>query len=50
MARLNSKVSGKGSLSDKTYDAISEAVRSHFGRYAGYAQQYLYHYARKGKE
>jgi N-glycosylase/DNA lyase len=50
VARLNSKLSGKSTLSEKTYDAISSAARAYFGRYAGYAQQYLYHYARKGAE
>jgi len=48
--KLNSRLSRKTTLSEKTYDAISEAARAYFGRYAGYAQQYLYHYARKGGE
>jgi N-glycosylase/DNA lyase len=48
VARLNSKLSGRSSLSAKTYDEISETARAYFGRYAGYAQQYLFYYARKG--
>ncbi|MDP3787400.1 MAG: DNA glycosylase [Candidatus Omnitrophota bacterium] len=28
---------------------IAEFARSHFGRYAGYAQEYLYHYLRRGR-
>jgi N-glycosylase/DNA lyase len=28
---------------------IAEFARSHFGRYAGYAQEYLYHYLRCGR-
>jgi len=50
IARLNSKVSGKSTLSENTYDAMSEAARAHFGRYAGYAQQYLFCYARNSVE
>jgi N-glycosylase/DNA lyase len=30
----------------KSYSKKSEAARRYFGRYAGYAQQYLYHYTR----
>ena len=30
-------------------DKIREFARGYFGKYAGYAQQYLYHYARRGK-
>lgn len=30
----------------KSYKKKSEAARAHFGRYAGYAQEYLYHYYR----
>lgn len=32
--------------SGKSYSKKSEAARRYFGRYAGYAQQYLYHYTR----
>lgn len=31
-----------GSLSSGLYEEISEVMRDYFGRYAGYAQQYLY--------
>jgi N-glycosylase/DNA lyase len=41
--RLQSVVSGRTSLSGATYDELSTAVREYFGRYAGYAQQYLFH-------
>ena len=34
------------SLSGRLYDSISASARSYFGKYAGYAQQYLYMYAR----
>ena len=30
----------------KSYAKKSEAARNYFGRYAGYAQEYLYHYSR----
>lgn len=30
----------------KSYSKKSEAARDYFGRYAGYAQEYLYHYTR----
>jgi N-glycosylase/DNA lyase len=30
----------------KSYSKRSEAARDYFGRYAGYAQEYLYHYTR----
>jgi N-glycosylase/DNA lyase len=28
------------------YEILSEVMRSYFGEYAGYAQQYLYYYMR----
>ncbi len=34
------------SLSGSLYDSISSRARSHFGKYAGYAQQYLFMLAR----
>lgn len=34
------------SLTDQTYDALASAVRERFGAYAGWAQQYLFCYAR----
>jgi N-glycosylase/DNA lyase len=33
----------------KTYKRKSEAARLHFGRYAGYAQEFLFHYTRTQK-
>lgn len=38
---------GKVKLSPSDYDRISAKVRGHFGRYAGYAQQYLFVTARE---
>lgn len=38
---------GKLRLSLRDYDRISGAARRHFGKYAGYAQQYLYMAARE---
>lgn len=34
------------SLSGRLYQSISSAARAYYGKYAGYAQQYLYMYAR----
>jgi N-glycosylase/DNA lyase len=34
-------------LSSRQYMQIADAMRAYFGRYAGYAQQYLYCYARR---
>lgn len=34
-------------LHDQNYDTTSENVRKHFGKKAGYAQEYLFHAARK---
>lgn len=36
------RISDSGSLTQKKYFAISEAMRKKFGKYAGYAQLYLY--------
>jgi N-glycosylase/DNA lyase len=33
-------------LSLQTYRKLSKTLRSYFGKYAGYAQEYLYHFAR----
>jgi N-glycosylase/DNA lyase len=44
--KLASKVSGKGSLSEATYERAAAAARGYFGEYAGYAQQYLFHHER----
>lgn len=35
-------------VSPTQYERISVSARGYFGEYAGYAQEYLYHYARKG--
>ncbi len=40
------KLSLKPSLSTKAYDEIGAFARGYFGEYAGYAQEYLFHYAR----
>lgn len=36
-------------LSDNQYSILSEIMRSHFGQYGGYAQQYLYYHIRNLK-
>jgi len=41
---------GKVKLSPPDYDRISSRVRAHFGRYAGYAQLYLFMAAREESE
>jgi 3-methyladenine DNA glycosylase/8-oxoguanine DNA glycosylase len=38
---------GKLKLSMGDYDKVSRSLREHFGKYAGYAQQYLYMTARE---
>jgi N-glycosylase/DNA lyase len=40
------KISTRRSLSGKAYAAISAFARGYFGAVAGYAQEYLYHFAR----
>ena len=40
------KISGKGSIARKDYEKISSFGRGYFGEYAGYAQEYLFHYGR----
>jgi N-glycosylase/DNA lyase len=40
------KVSLKKSLTKAEYEKLSLFGRKHFGRYAGYAQEYLYHFER----
>ncbi len=47
--RLASHVSNETRLSGGAYESISSSMRGYFGEYAGYAQQYLFHDARKGK-
>jgi N-glycosylase/DNA lyase len=48
-ARLSSHVSSSARLSGGAYEEISASMRDYFGEYAGYAQQYLFHDARKSK-
>lgn len=40
------KVSGKRGLSNAEYEKLNLFGRKYFGEYAGYAQEYLYHYER----
>ena len=40
------KISNKRSLTDSEYKKLNLFGRSYFGEFAGYAQEYLYHYER----
>ncbi len=40
------KISSHDSLSNAEYEKLNEFGRKYFGKYAGYAQEYLYHYER----
>lgn len=40
------KISCNGSFSKAEYERLNSFGRSYFGEYAGYAQEYLYHYER----
>ena len=40
------KVSGKKSLTRREYNKISLFGRKYFGKFVGYAQEYLYHFKR----
>jgi N-glycosylase/DNA lyase len=40
------KISSHASLSNAEYEKLNEFGRTYFGDYAGYAQEYLYHYER----
>ncbi len=40
------RVSGKGSITPKEYETIAQFGREYFGDYAGYAQEYLFHFLR----
>lgn len=40
------KVLGKRSITPKEYEEINTFGRGYFGEYAGYAQEYLFHYWR----
>lgn len=48
VGRLGSHVVSSGRISGGAYERISSTMRDYFGEYAGYAQQYLFHDARKG--
>jgi N-glycosylase/DNA lyase len=41
------KISAHGSLNATAYERLSSFGREYFGKYAGYAQEYLYHYGRQ---
>jgi N-glycosylase/DNA lyase len=40
------RIAGKGSITPKEYETIGYFGREYFGNYAGYAQEYLFHYLR----
>ena len=40
------RVASKGSITPKEYETIASFAREYFGSYAGYAQEYLFHYMR----
>ena len=40
------KMANQESLSNSAYERLNEFGRNYFGEYAGYAQEYLYHYER----
>jgi N-glycosylase/DNA lyase len=40
------RVSSKGSITPKEYETISSFGRDYFGKYVGYAQEYLFHFLR----
>jgi N-glycosylase/DNA lyase len=48
--RLELKAKRRATLSPREYDIVSSAARRHFGRYAGYAQQYLFLLARANSD
>ena len=43
---LVKKMQSHDSLTNGEYLKIGDFARTYFGRYAGYAQEYLYHYER----
>jgi N-glycosylase/DNA lyase len=43
---LVKRLQSRPTLTNGEYQKISEFARSYFGTYAGYAQEYLYHYER----
>jgi N-glycosylase/DNA lyase len=44
--KFESRLSKKVTLTLKEYDLITLQMKNYFGKYAGYAQQYLYTYSR----
>jgi len=44
--RLVKRILSNPHLSNADYERLSRFARDHFGRYAGYAQEYLYHWIR----
>jgi N-glycosylase/DNA lyase len=40
------RVANKSSITPKEYATIGSFAREYFGDYAGYAQEYLFHYLR----
>ena len=45
-SRNSTKMNANKKLSDNQYSILSEIMRNHFGKYGGYAQQYLYYHIR----
>ena len=45
-AEFIQKIGGNRSFSNSEYERLNAFGRSYFGEYAGYAQEYLYHYER----
>ena len=43
-------MNGNKNLSDDQYSILSEIMRNHFGKYGGYAQQYLFYHIRNMKK
>jgi len=43
---LVAKLKSHPTLTDKEYSKLGDFARGYFGKYAGYAQEYLYHYER----
>ncbi len=45
-AEFVNKLSSHDSLTNGEYERVNAFARGYFGKYAGYAQEYLYHYER----
>ncbi len=45
--QLTEKARGQRSISNAEYETLNSFGREYFGEYAGYAQEYLYHYERE---